>query len=69
MSQDELLPRELVWEGAHLSELGLTTLADGQESIVGRDAIEHAARCEWCGGRLGRAAGGQWRRRCRRWRR
>ena len=29
-----MLPRELVWDGAHVSELGLTAIADGQEAIV-----------------------------------
>jgi hypothetical protein len=52
----EKLPRELVWDGAHVSELGLTCIADGQESIVERDAIHHVDACEWCAGRLGRAA-------------
>jgi hypothetical protein len=56
MKDGDKLPRELVWDGAHVSELGLTALADGQESIVTRDAIEHAGACEWCAGRLGRAA-------------
>ena len=42
MKDGDKLPRELVWDGAHVSELGLTALADGQESIVTRDAIEHA---------------------------
>jgi hypothetical protein len=51
-----LLPRELVWDGAHVSELGLTAIADGQEAIVQRDAVQHAEACEWCAGRMGRAA-------------
>jgi hypothetical protein len=53
---NEKLPRELVWEGAHVSDLGLTCIADGQESIVDRDALYHVDACEWCGGRLGRTA-------------
>ena len=56
MSDDTKLPRELVWEGAHVSELALTAIADGQESIVEARAVEHADTCDWCAGRLGRAA-------------
>jgi hypothetical protein len=51
-----LLPRELVWDGAHVTELALTAIADGQESIVQRDAVQHAEACEWCAGRMARAA-------------
>jgi hypothetical protein len=56
MKDEPKLPRELVWDGAHVSELALTALADGQEAILARDAIEHTEACEWCAGRLGRAA-------------
>ena len=50
------LPRDLVWDGAHVSDLGLTAIADGQEAIVPADAVTHAHACEWCTGRLGRTA-------------
>jgi hypothetical protein len=56
MKDDEKLPREIVWDGAHVSELALTALADGQDPILPSDAIDHAGTCEWCAGRLGRAA-------------
>jgi len=56
MRDDDMLPRELVWDGAHVSELGLTAIADGQDAIVQPDALAHVDRCEWCAGRLGRAA-------------
>jgi hypothetical protein len=56
MKREPKLPRELVWEGAHLSELGLTAIADGQDLLLERDAVDHADRCEWCAGRMGRAA-------------
>lgn len=56
MMDDSKLPRELVWDGAHVSDLGLTAIADGQESIVPADAIAHSHSCEWCAGRLGRTA-------------
>jgi hypothetical protein len=55
-SDSKRLPRELVWDGAHVSELAVTAIADGQEGILQRDALEHAEACEWCAGRLGRAA-------------
>jgi len=53
---DDMLPRELVWDGAHVSELGLMCIADGQSAIVDPRAVEHADACEWCAGKLGRAA-------------
>ncbi|HEY3818301.1 MAG TPA: hypothetical protein VGL81_14075 [Polyangiaceae bacterium] len=56
MKSDEELPRELVWEGAHVSDLGLSAIADGETALVGAGAVEHADACEWCGGRLGRLA-------------
>lgn len=56
MKDDTKLPRELVWDGAHVSELGLTVLADGQESLLDRDAVTHATACDWCAGRMARAA-------------
>ncbi|HEX8792025.1 MAG TPA: hypothetical protein VF765_13815 [Polyangiaceae bacterium] len=56
MIEDSKLPRELVWDGAHVSDLGLTAIADGQEAIVPADAVTHAQVCEWCAGRLGRTA-------------
>jgi hypothetical protein len=56
MMEDSKLPRELVWDGAHVSDLGLTAIADGQESIVPVDAVAHAHSCDWCAGRLGRTA-------------
>ena len=50
------LPRELLWEGAHVSELALTAIADGETAIVDPVAVAHVDACEWCAGRLGRAA-------------
>jgi len=52
----ETLPRELVWEGAHLSEVGLAALADGEDAILGGDAVAHVEACERCTGRLVRLA-------------
>jgi hypothetical protein len=56
MSDDGKLPRELLWEGAHLSELALTAIADGETAIVDPSAVAHVDACEWCAGRLGRTA-------------
>jgi len=56
MKSDEKLPRELVWEGAHVSDLGLTAIADGETALVDDGAVAHADTCEWCAGRLGRTA-------------
>jgi hypothetical protein len=56
MSHDDKLPRELVWEGAHVSELGLTAIADGEMALVEAGALTHVEACEWCAGRLGRVA-------------
>jgi len=53
---DRSLPRELVWEGAHVSEVALTAIADGQQTIVPVDAVAHADACDFCAGRMARAA-------------
>jgi hypothetical protein len=56
MSRDDKLPRELVWDGAHVSELGLMAIADGETALVDPAAVAHVDGCEWCAGKLGRAA-------------
>jgi hypothetical protein len=56
MRDETKLPRELVWEGTHVSDVALGAIADGQEAIVDPGAVEHAHACDWCCGRLGRAA-------------
>jgi hypothetical protein len=56
MNDDQKLPRELVWQGAHASELALTAIADGQETVVGHGVLEHLEGCEYCAGKLGRVA-------------
>ncbi len=53
---DEELPRELLWEGEHASELALSAFADGEESLVGDDIARHLAECGSCAMRLGEAA-------------
>ncbi len=52
----EKLPRELVWEGDHVSELGLSVVADGEEAILETEAVEHVEACERCTARLGRVS-------------
>jgi hypothetical protein len=54
--KNETLPRSVVWEGEHVSDLGLTALADGQDALLPEDASEHVDSCELCAGRLGRIA-------------
>ena len=56
MRSDDRLPRELVWDGAHVSDLGLTAIADGETALVDPGAVTHVDGCEWCAGRLGRTA-------------
>jgi hypothetical protein len=51
------LPNELVWDqGGHLSEIALTSLADGQESILPEAAAAHFASCSACMQSMGNAA-------------
>ncbi|MBN2194018.1 MAG: hypothetical protein JW751_14480 [Polyangiaceae bacterium] len=46
-----------VWRAdGHLSDLVLTALADGQDSLLPEPATAHAATCATCGQRLGAAA-------------
>ena len=56
MKSDEKLPRELVWDGTHVTELALSAIADGETALVEDGAVEHVDACEWCAGRLGRLA-------------
>ncbi len=69
MAKNQLhqLPKEVLWEsgdetsettteGAHASDLALSALADGEESLLSRDVIEHASSCDACALRLGALA-------------
>jgi hypothetical protein len=57
MNTDEKLPPDLTWEAdGHLSEIALTMLADGEQSLLDEGAPGHAERCEACMMRLGTAA-------------
>ncbi len=51
------LPDELVWDqGGHLSEIALTSIADGQESILPEAAAAHFGSCSACMQSMGNAA-------------
>jgi len=67
MNDNDKLPLELVWEvngepvsegfeGAHLSEIVRTAIADGQMSIVPNVAFTHLQSCETCVCAIGEAA-------------
>jgi len=57
MTDNKMLPADLVWaKGGHLSDVALTAIADGQETIVPREAMAHLESCEACAGELGAAA-------------
>jgi hypothetical protein len=53
MTATRFEPRDLWREDGHLSDLVLTALADGQDSLVPTEVHSHAATCEDCGARLG----------------
>lgn len=44
----EILPRELVFEEGHLTEIGLSALADGEDALLPLDVRDHAASCASC---------------------
>jgi anti-sigma factor RsiW len=49
MKGPEQLPKEIVWTAdGHLSEVAMTTIADGEEAILPRDAFGHLGLCEAC---------------------
>ncbi|MFO0762903.1 MAG: hypothetical protein U0359_41085 [Byssovorax sp.] len=53
----EKLPDDLVFEpDGHLSEVGLTCLADGEVTILPAAALAHAEGCDQCTARLGSVA-------------
>ena len=51
------LPSDLVWqEDGHLSDIVLSSVADGETNIVPREAHSHLEQCEHCGIRFGAEA-------------
>lgn len=51
-----MLPLELVFADGHLTEVGVATLADGEDALVPAEARAHAHSCEQCSSALGREA-------------
>jgi hypothetical protein len=55
------LPKEVQWDvtgdqtgdGAHASDVALSTLADGEESLLSHDVVAHVSSCDVCALRLG----------------
>ncbi len=62
MAKNQLhqLPKQVLWDvtsdAAHASDLALSALADGEESLLSQDVIEHASSCDACALRLGALA-------------
>lgn len=55
--ENETLPEELVWaEGGHASDVALTTLADGQATLLPAAVLAHVQGCTSCTQHLGHAA-------------
>ena len=53
MTVVRLEPKDLWREDGHLSDLVLTALADGEDSLVPSEVHSHVATCEACSQRLG----------------
>jgi hypothetical protein len=43
-----LLPLELLFEGGHLSDVAVSTLADGEEALLPPEVRKHAHECATC---------------------
>jgi hypothetical protein len=50
------LPNDLLWENEHASDLVMSAMADGEESILSRQIVEHVHSCDACMMRLGSMA-------------
>ncbi len=50
------LPKELLWENSHASDLVMSAMADGEESILSQDIVAHVHSCDACMMRLGATA-------------
>ncbi|MBK6692579.1 MAG: hypothetical protein IPG50_10290 [Myxococcales bacterium] len=44
----EQLPLDLVMFEGHLTDVGMATLADGEEALLPADVVEHGRSCERC---------------------
>lgn len=57
MSAKTIITEPEVWRAdAHLSDLALTLVVDGEEALLPRSARHHLAGCTQCGARLGETA-------------
>jgi hypothetical protein len=57
MKARDKLPWEIIWQhDGHVTDVVCTALADGEESIVPAEAIEHINGCDGCCGRIGQSA-------------
>jgi hypothetical protein len=57
MKPHEKLPWEIIWQhDGHVTDVVLTSMADGEEAIVPEVALEHVGGCDFCSRRLGDAA-------------
>ncbi len=57
MSQRHTLDDELLWQDdGHLTDIAVTSLADGQLELLPESAKAHATNCSGCAERVGQAA-------------
>ncbi len=50
------LPNELLWENDHASDLVMSAMADGEDSLLSNDVVSHVHSCDACMLRLGEMA-------------
>ncbi len=50
------LPNDVLWEGDHASDVALSAIADGEESLLSEGVLTHAHSCDACAMRLGTLA-------------
>ena len=57
MKPHDKLPWEIIWQhDGHVTDVVLTSMADGQHAIVPDTALEHVDGCHFCSQRLGECA-------------
>lgn len=56
MQRAELSPDLVFDDAGHLSEVALSCIADGEQELIGRLALDHLDGCDQCAHRLGEAA-------------
>jgi hypothetical protein len=55
MAREEL-PKELLWENDHASDVSLSAFADGEEALLSKEMVLHLHTCTACAIRLGETA-------------